>query len=89
MDANFFFFFMCQAYPHEKPHGHDREHHHHHDIIDLAAKIAASKMKGKTNNFSIILTYSPKFGFPLDIVNESETLKPTELVSQIWQTIHE
>ncbi|EFX85623.1 hypothetical protein DAPPUDRAFT_300363 [Daphnia pulex] len=56
---------MCQAYPHEKLHDHDHEHHHHHDIIDLAAKIAASKMK--------------------DIVNESETLKPTELMSCIPQ----
>ncbi|XP_046634143.1 uncharacterized protein LOC124313319 isoform X2 [Daphnia pulicaria] len=56
---------MCQAYPHEKLHDHDHEHHHHHDIIDLAAKIVAYKMK--------------------DISNESETFKPTELMSCIPQ----
>jgi hypothetical protein len=56
---------MCQAYPHEKPHDHDDEHHHHHDIIDFAAKIAAYKMKGKTNYFSYNIDLLTKiFLFP-------------------------
>lgn len=65
---------MCQAYPHEKLHDHDHEHHHHHDIIDFAAKIAAYKMKGKTNYFSITLTYSPKYFCFLKILPTNQKL---------------